>query len=129
MKIQDQENTKQHAGDHLANERTFLAWIRTSIGIMGFGFVVMKFSLFIKQISAALGSKVPLHQTGDSRIIGIFLVGLGAITIICSYLRYNSTKEQLNQGVYYHSTLFVKVLTALVFIASILLLLYLIKTT
>jgi putative membrane protein len=107
MKIQDQENTKQHAGDHLANERTFLAWIRTSIGIMGFGFVVMKFSLFIKQISAALG----------------------AITIICSYLRYNSTKEQLNQGVYYHSTLFVKVLTALVFIASILLLLYLIKTT
>lgn len=129
MKIQDQENTKQHAGDHLANERTFLAWIRTNIGIMGFGFVVMKFSLFIKQISAALGSKVPLHQTGDSRIIGIFLVALGAITIICSYLRYNSTKEQLNQGVYYHSTLFVKVLTALVFIASILLLLYLIKTT
>ena len=35
------------AGDHLANERTFLAWIRTSIGIMAFGFVVVKFSLFL----------------------------------------------------------------------------------
>lgn len=37
--------------DHLANERTFLAWVRTSIALMGFGFVVVKFSLFIKQLS------------------------------------------------------------------------------
>ncbi|MBB5439184.1 uncharacterized membrane protein YidH (DUF202 family) [Pedobacter sp. AK017] len=44
-----------NAGDHLANERTFLAWIRTSIGIMGFGFVVVKFSLFVRQIGIALG--------------------------------------------------------------------------
>jgi uncharacterized membrane protein YidH (DUF202 family) len=40
---------------HMANERTFLAWIRTSIGIMAFGFVVEKFSLFIKQVSYFLG--------------------------------------------------------------------------
>ncbi|WP_167516127.1 MULTISPECIES: YidH family protein [Mucilaginibacter] len=37
---------KINASDHLANERTFLAWIRTSIALMGFGFVVVKFSLF-----------------------------------------------------------------------------------
>ena len=35
---------------HIANERTFLAWIRTSIGVMAFGFVVEKFALFIKQM-------------------------------------------------------------------------------
>jgi Domain of unknown function (DUF202) len=40
---------------HMANERTFLAWIRTSIGIMAFGFVVEKFALFIKQMSIVLG--------------------------------------------------------------------------
>ena len=40
---------KPRVADHLANERTFLAWIRTSIGIMGFGFVVVKFSRFICQ--------------------------------------------------------------------------------
>lgn len=40
---------------HMANERTFLAWIRTSIGIMAFGFVVEKFALFIKQVSFFLG--------------------------------------------------------------------------
>ena len=37
--------------DHMANERTFLAWIRTSIGIMAFGFVVEKFALFIDKLS------------------------------------------------------------------------------
>jgi hypothetical protein len=40
---------KPRVADHLANERTFLAWIRTSIGIMGFGFVVVKFSRFLRQ--------------------------------------------------------------------------------
>nr|WP_169818738.1 DUF202 domain-containing protein [Niabella ginsenosidivorans] len=48
------KNSKAGASDHLANERTFLAWIRTSIGIMGFGFVVVKFSLFIRQLALAL---------------------------------------------------------------------------
>ncbi|UZJ63104.1 DUF202 domain-containing protein [Sphingobacterium sp. KU25419] len=50
MNNQPQKKTS----DHLANERTFLAWIRTSIGIMGFGFVVVKFSLFVKQVSLIL---------------------------------------------------------------------------
>lgn len=45
------EISPTNAREHLANERTLLAWIRTSIGIMAFGFVVVKFSLFIKQIS------------------------------------------------------------------------------
>ncbi len=49
--IKKQGNTS----DHLANERTFLAWIRTSIGIMAFGFVVVKFSLFVKQLSILVG--------------------------------------------------------------------------
>ena len=39
---------KEHKpNDHLANERTYLAWVRTGVGIMAFGFVVVKFSLFL----------------------------------------------------------------------------------
>lgn len=50
QKGENQKYSKSsHAIDHMANERTFLAWIRTSIGIMAFGFVVEKFVLFIKQ--------------------------------------------------------------------------------
>lgn len=47
--MEDKVLEKPRVADHLANERTFLAWIRTSIGIMGFGFVVVKFSRFLCQ--------------------------------------------------------------------------------
>lgn len=115
--------------DHLANERTFLAWIRTSIGIIGFGFLVVKFSLFVKQITAVLGNRVHVNQTGDSRIIGIFLVGLGTFSIIYSYLSYLNTKRQLDEGNFHHSTRFAKIITLAISAVSILLLVYLIKTT
>ena len=63
---------------HMANERTFLAWIRTSIGIMAFGFVVEKFSLFINEVSYVLGKsnidKIALPSHGYSSIFGILLV-------------------------------------------------------
>lgn len=114
-------------GDHLANERTFLAWIRTSIAVMGFGFVVVKFSLFIRQIALALGANTSVHQTGDSQRIGILLVALGTITIVFSFVRYHKTKVQLDAGHYYHSTLFIKVMTVLIFVSSIALLVYLMK--
>lgn len=120
---------KGSATDHLANERTLLAWVRTSVGIMAFGFVVVKFSLFVRQISAAFGKPLNTPQTGYSHLIGILFVGLGALTIAFSYFRYINTKRQLDSGYYYHSTLLIKILTALIFITSICLLVYLMKTT
>jgi putative membrane protein len=117
------------ANDHLANERTFLAWIRTGIGIMGFGFVVVKFSLFMKQVTSVLGKQLNLQQTGDSRILGICIVALGTCIVIFSYLSYKKTKRQLDEGRYYQSTLFVKILTGMICLVSMLLLVYLMKTT
>ena len=73
------EMSKPSAGDHLANERTFLAWIRTSIALMGFGFVIVKFALFIRQISIALGDKVTLTSKGYSAVVGVTMVAVGAI--------------------------------------------------
>src|SRR5512142_1197570 len=83
---------------HFANERTFLAWIRTSIGIMAFGFVVEKFGLFVKQVSYFLsksghlptGEKVPLTSPspGYSSTLGILVVGLGALMALLSFIRY-----------------------------------------
>ncbi|TCK83621.1 YidH family protein [Albibacterium bauzanense] len=117
-----------NAGDHLANERTFLAWIRTSIGIMGFGFVVVKFSLFVRQVGSALGTSLSVPRTGYSHIIGIMLVALGGITIGLSYLRYIQTKKQIDIGEYYHSTLFAKIITGLIVLVSVTLMAYLMKT-
>lgn len=120
---------KASVSDHLANERTFLAWVRTSIGIMGFGFVVVKFSLFVRQVAAALESKNQPPSTGYSQVIGILLVGLGALTLLLGYFRYQTTQKQLDQGDYYHSSLLNQVMTGLLLIMSLFLLGYVIKTT
>lgn len=63
----------QNTANHLANERTFLAWIRTSVGLMAFGFVVVKFSLFVKQISLLIGKGNVVQNRGYSAIVGIVL--------------------------------------------------------
>ncbi len=114
--------------DFLANERTFLAWIRTSIGIMAFGFVVEKFSLFVKQISLLIGSEQIVQPKGSSALIGILLVVAGVITLILSYIRYRLTEKGLRHGVYKHSSLLLTVITAAIFLMSIMLIAYLTKS-
>jgi putative membrane protein len=117
------------ASDHLANERTFLAWIRTGIGIMAFGFVVVKFSLFIKQLAVILGDKTAVQPKGYSSITGIILVAFGMLTILFAYLRYRSTEKQLDMGNYKQSGFLISAVTLFIFGVGLFLLLYLIKST
>ena len=120
---------KGNTTDHLANERTFLAWMRTSIGIMAFGFVVVKFSLFVKRISLLFGKteiNPPTH--GLSAIVGIVLVLVGTITIIFSYIRYRQSEKQIREGAYFHSTLLISVISVFILIVSVLLIIYLVTS-
>lgn len=114
--------------DHLANERTFLAWIRTSIGIMAFGFVVVKFSLFVKQLTLLLGKQQVIQQKGYSAIMGIVLVTVGAVTSILAYIRYKKTEKQINENIYQSSFLLISILIAFIFLISVLLIAYLIES-
>lgn len=122
------EEKRNNASDHLANERTFLAWIRTSIGIMAFGFVVVKFSLFVKQISMILGKENIIHSKGYSGILGIVLVAVGTVTAVLSYIRYINSEKQINEGYYKHSSLLITVLTTFIFLVSVLLIVYLVNS-
>jgi putative membrane protein len=119
--------------DHLANERTFLAWIRTNLGIMAFGFVVEKFSFFIREIASFLGktgepvAKVtPSALQGDSSIFGITLVGVGALLSIFAFLRYKKTEKQIDADNYQPSHGLVTLLALCVFLVGVLLIIYLI---
>ncbi|WP_295664326.1 DUF202 domain-containing protein [uncultured Mucilaginibacter sp.] len=114
--------------DHLANERTFLAWIRTSIALMAFGFVVVKFALFIKQISIVLAGKAILPGKGYSAEIGIFLVATGAIMALLAFFRYKRTERQLQDHNYHPSFLLLLLLTLGILIISALLIYYLLPS-
>lgn len=120
-----QEPSVTNPNDHLANERTFLAWIRTSIAIMGFGFVVVKFSLFVKQLSFVITDKKLMPGSGFSSTIGITLVGIGGAMAILAYWRYRHIEKQLLRKAYYPSFFLSLLLTVSIILISVLLLWYL----
>jgi putative membrane protein len=113
------------ASDHLANERTFLAWIRTSIALMGFGFVVVKFSLFVRQLSLAVTGHQVIAPKGFSGIIGICLVAIGALTALIGYMRYKRIENQLLNQAFYPKSRLLLILTIGIIAISLLLLYYL----
>jgi uncharacterized membrane protein YidH (DUF202 family) len=89
---------------HMANERTFLAWIRTSIGIMAFGFVVEKFALFIKKIGyffekSNIKEAAPI-SVGYSSIFGIVLVAMGAVIGVLAFIRYKKVEREIDEDTY-----------------------------
>lgn len=128
----DQDKTtslkKGSASDHLANERTLLAWVRTGVGIMAFGFVVVKFSLFVRELSLALGTKVSLPQFSYSAPIGIILVAAGALSLVLALARYRQTARQLDGEGYRNSPLLLYLIVGFVVAAGCLLIVYLLKT-
>lgn len=111
---------------HLANERTFLSWIRTSIGIMAFGFVVEKFALFVRQVSLFLGKEAPQPPyTGYSSLFGIFLVALGAIMGVLSFIRYKKVEKQIDEDTYKPSILLDVLLVIPLLVIAVFLVIYL----
>lgn len=116
-----------HARDHLANERTFLAWIRTSIGIMAFGFVVEKFALFIRQIALFIGEPhvPPNALQGYSSIFGVLLVALGALICLLAFIKYKKIEKQIESDTYQPSILLNIMLTLSVLLIGIFLVYYL----
>jgi putative membrane protein len=113
---------------HMANERTFLAWIRTSIGIMAFGFVVEKFSLFLKQLQYFLGKEIPTPSQGYSSVFGIVLVGLGALMGVLAFIRYKKVEKQIDKDAYQPSLILDVLLTLSVLAIGIFLVIYLVHS-
>jgi uncharacterized membrane protein YidH (DUF202 family) len=113
---------------HMANERTFLAWIRTSVAVMAFGFVVEKFSLFVKQMAYYMGKEASPPPPGYSSLIGILLVGLGMLMGVLAFIRYKKVERQIDEDTYAPSPVLSVLLAISVIVVGMFLLLYLIHS-
>ena len=79
--------------EHLANERTFLAWLRMSVAIIAFGFVVERFSLFLKYLVPSADIAISNPRTA----IGSGLIWLGTLLIPLSLWRYFVEERHIDQ--------------------------------
>ena len=86
------------ARDHLANERTFLAWMRTGAAIVVFGFAIGRFAIAIRQLTALQGH--PVRTAGLSVWIGSGTIAAGVALVVAGLLRYRKTKTQLDAGTF-----------------------------
>ncbi len=110
---------------HLANERTFLAWIRTSLGIMAFGIVVEKVLI---PLGCLKNNQTPLKRPlpGMALYLGVFLVIIGALTGLLATYRFIKTEKDIMEGVYRPSIVSDSLIAIVVVVIGILLALYLV---
>ena len=101
--------------EHQANERTFLAWLRTSIALIGFGFAIARFGLFLRQIQLAVTQKpVAINSFFTSENLGVTLVIFGIIVICLAAWRYNQVFWQIERGNYRPNRLLVWMMAGVV---------------
>ena len=83
--------------DHAANERTFLAWVRTAIAVMAFGFIVEKFNVFLEVAAPSLADRtlsLPGQRFGN--IVGLALILFGAAMVAIAAIRFLITAKSID---------------------------------
>jgi putative membrane protein len=86
------------ARDHLANERTFLAWVRTGIAIIVFGFAIGRFSIALREFMKIQGYNS--STIGLSTWLGIISAVGGVLLIFAGLERYRKTRVQLDSNTF-----------------------------
>ncbi|HEY4860859.1 MAG TPA: DUF202 domain-containing protein, partial [Xanthobacteraceae bacterium] len=83
--------------DHAANERTFLAWVRTAIAMMAFGFLIERFDLFLHAIAPSSAGR-NLSAVGErfANTAGLAFIILGAVMIMIAAARLFVTARQID---------------------------------
>lgn len=95
--------------EHAANERTFLAWVRTGVAIIALGFVIEKFNLFLVMLATSAPDRAIRHSQMErlggplGRYGGLALVFGGLLLILTSGLRFLLTERRLDDPSRFHS--------------------------
>jgi uncharacterized protein (DUF302 family)/uncharacterized membrane protein YidH (DUF202 family) len=88
---------KASLSDYLAAERTLLAWVRTGLALMGLGFVVARFGLFLQELQVAQ-AQLPAQSYGMSLWFGTVLIAVGVVVNVFAGWHYARLVRQLDRG-------------------------------
>src|SRR5258708_38687602 len=112
--------------DHLANERTFLAWIRTGLATITFGFVVERFGLLLRELGfKGNTSIISVHL---SSFFGVSLTILGVLMMIIALINFLHIRRSIDAEQFHPPAAFAIVLTVLASLIGALLAIYLLLT-
>ena len=113
--------------DHLANQRTFLAWIRTGLATITFGFVVERFGLLLRELGFKVGltEVLPVHY---SSFFGVSLTLLGVVMMVVALIEFLQIRRSIDSQRFHPSAAFPIILTILASLIGVLLAVYLLLT-
>lgn len=87
--------------EHQANERTFLAWIRTSLAMIGIGLAIARFGLFLRQSQFLTHPEsITINTLGGSEILGLGFIGSGLALIVLALFNYSRVSRQIETSNY-----------------------------
>lgn len=89
------EQSSSRVRDHLANERTFLAWVRTSVSLMGFGVVIarLRYLTLVAPVPPDPGAS-PARST----LLGLAFVGVGLLSLLFAALNFYRTRRAIESS-------------------------------
>ncbi|BAY83822.1 hypothetical protein NIES267_33160 [Calothrix parasitica NIES-267] len=115
------QNRESRLREHLANERTFLAWLRTSISLIGFGLAIARFGLFLRQLQTKTVQEITNnHSIFNSENLGLCLVIVGVLVIALAAWRYDRVFRQIERADYRPSRLLIWFLSTIVMLIGLL---------
>ena len=119
--------TSKKVTDHLANQRTFLAWIRTGLATITFGFVVERFGLLLRElgVKTGLAELIPVHY---SSFFGVSLTVLGVVMMVVALIEFLQIRSSIDSEQFHPPATFSVILTILASLIGTLLAIYLFLT-
>lgn len=119
----------QKGSEHLAAERTFLAWIRTSIAIISLGFVVAKFGVWLRELAERLNPGTPEHRPANSLPIGIGMMVVGAVLALLALWHFHLVNQAVEEGKVRPNRAMVVTVAITIAVLVIVVIIYLLRST
>ena len=120
--------TKDNMRELLAAERTFLAWVRTSLAVVSLGFVVAKFGLWLRELAVQLNPGTTVQSTHLSLPIGVGMMAFGAMLVIFAAWHFHAVCQSIERGEMKTNRALIFAVTAVVAVFALVMIIYMLRT-